>query len=398
MAYAPPQITSAGLVIPSFNDIQQSLIDTYQTIYGTTVYLGNDSADYQWISAIAQKLYDNMTLGVLSYNSRSPLTAVGVDLDGVVKINGIARNTGSPSTVVLTLSGTAFAEVTNGQVADVNGIIWALPQTVTIGSGGNVNVTAVCEQNGAISAVPGTVTTPVGGFTAGWTGVTNSGSAVVGTPTEADSQLRGRQSVSVALPSETRLAGTTAGLLATPGVTRVNVLENQTSSTDGFGNESHSLTCVVEGGADLAVATSIFTNRGIGCNTLGATVPTMTEVVVTDPNSGNTTTIGFVRPTDVPIYVSLTVNGLTPAFTTATQAAIIAALVTYLNSLAIGEVVSYTAIVSVAMSQNPNLSAPIYSVTALTTGVASSPVGTTDIDLDFYQVSEGITGNIVLTT
>ncbi len=398
MAYAAPTITSAGLTVPSFSDIQESLLQAYQSIYGSTAYLGNDSSDYQWISALALKLSDNMSLCQLAYNARSPLTAIGVDLDSIVKLNGIARLSASASTAVLTLTGTAGTVINNGIISDVNGILWALPSSVTIGTGGTISVTAACQQSGAVSAAPNTITIPVGGFTAGWTGVTNPSAAVLGTPVESDSQLRARQSISTALPSSTRLAGTKAEIEAVPGVTRTNVLENQTSVTDSYGNESHSLTCVVEGGTNLAVATAIFTNRGIGCNTLGATATTMTEVPVTDPNSGNVTTIGFIRPTYIPIYINLTVNGLTSAFTTATQTAIINALVTYLNSLEIGETVSYSALMAIAMSQNASLVSPSYSVTAMTTGVSSPPTGTSDINLTFYQVAQGSSSNINLTT
>ncbi len=398
MAYAAPTITSAGLTVPSFSDIQESLLQAYQSIYGSTAYLGNDSSDYQWISVVALKLSDNMSLCQLAYNARSPLTAIGVDLDSIVKLNGIARLSASASTAVLTLTGTAGTVINNGIVSDVNGILWALPSSVTIGTGGTISVTATCQQSGVVSAAPNTITIPVGGFTAGWTGVTNPSAAILGTPVESDSQLRARQSISTALPSSTRLAGTQAEIEAVSGVTRTNVLENQTSATDGYGNESHSLTCVVEGGTDLAVATAIFTNRGIGCNTLGATATTMTEVPVTDPNSGNVTTIGFIRPTYIPIYINLTVNALTSAFTTATQTAIINALVTYLNSLEIGETVSYSALMAIAMSQNASLVSPSYSVTAMTTGVSSSPTGTSDISLAFYKVAQGSSLNINLTT
>jgi uncharacterized phage protein gp47/JayE len=397
MAYSPPVITAAGLIVPSFTDIQNALIEAYQSIYGSTTYLGNDSADYQWVSSIALKLNDNCGLCQLAYNARSPLTAIGADLDSVVKLNGIARLSSTSSTAVLTLTGTAGTVITNGVVADVNGILWSLPNTVTISFGGSVNASATCQQSGPVSAAPNTITNPVGGFTAGWTSVTNAGPAVVGTPTEQDSHLRARQAISVALPSETRLAGTEAEVQAVPGVTRTNILENQSSVTDAFGNESHSLTCVVEGGADLAVATAIFTNRGIGPNTQGATIPTMTIVPVTDPNSGNITNIGFVRPTYVPIYVSISVHGLSSAFTTTTQANIVLFLINYLNSLEIGEEVTQSALYGIALLTMPTLLQPIFSIRSLTLGTAPSPVGTNDITLEFFQVAEGVSGNVILT-
>jgi hypothetical protein len=151
-------ITAAGLSVPLFSDIQTSLLDSYQAVYGSTVYLGNDSADYQWISSIALKLNDAMALCQLAYAARSPLTAVGADLDSIVKLNGIARLPSSSSTAVLTLSGLSGTVINNAIVADVNGVLWSLPSVVVIGPPGYVNITAVCQQGGAVSAAAGTIT------------------------------------------------------------------------------------------------------------------------------------------------------------------------------------------------------------------------------------------------
>jgi uncharacterized phage protein gp47/JayE len=377
MAYAAPVVTAAGLSVPSYADIRGSLTASYQTIFGQTTYLGNDAADYQWISAVALKLSDNCSLCQLDYNNRAPLTAIGAALDSLVKLNGLARKTASFSSVILTLTGTAFATITNGIVADANGIYWLLPSTVTIGVAGTVSVSAICQQAGPVSANAYTITTPVGGFTGGWTSVTNPSAAVVGTPIETDSQLRARQSLSVALPSLTRLAGTIAGIAAVPGVSLYNVVENQTNVTDSYGNTGHSITAVVQGGTDLAVATAIYDNRGIGPNTQAATVPTMTIVPVTDETSGNITDIGFVRPVGVPIFVGISIHGLTGvAPTSAVTASIITALVAYLNNLQIGEEVTQSALYGAALSVIPNLAQPIFSIRGLTLGTAASALFT----------------------
>jgi hypothetical protein len=175
------------------------------------------------------------------------------------------------------------------------------------------------------------------------------------------------------------LAGTTAEVNAVSGVTRTNILENQTGTTDSFGNLGHSLTCVVEGGTDLAVATAIFTNRGIGPNTQGATVPTMTIVPVTDPNSGNITDIGFVRPTYVDVFIGIAIHGLTAAYTTATQAAIVAALVAYLNSLSIGEEVTQSALYFAAGAVNASQTQPTFSIRELTLGTSAGGLFTATV-------------------
>ena len=124
---------------------------------------------------------------------------------------------------------------------------------VTLGATGSLVVTATCQTPGAITPALGDlslIATPQ----AGWVSVVNNSTAQVGQPVEADAQLKARQALSVASPSQTMLAGTVAGIAALSGVTRYNVLENPTNVTDGNGTPAHSITCVVEGGADSSVA------------------------------------------------------------------------------------------------------------------------------------------------
>jgi len=388
MSYSAPQVTAAGLSIPSYNDILNYLLDNFRQIYGQTVYLQPDSPDYQFISVMALALSDAEQAAQLSYNNRSPNFAIGAALDSLVKLNGISRKLATQSTCQVTLTGTPGAIILNGICVDVNGNKWDLPASVTIGGGGTVTITATCEISGAVNALIGQIN---GIFTpqAGWTSVNNSTAAVLGQPIETDAQLRGRQALSVELPSQTLLAGTVAAIAATPGVTRYNVLENATGGVDAFGNPPHSVTAVVENGADLDVATAIYNNRGIGPLTNASSTGGATPVTVNvpDPNTGIVTPIGFSRPNYVQIYVTVNAHLLTGG-TTATITAIQVALTKYLNSLQIGELVSYSALIAVAMSVNANLSAPIVLVETLFLGTSPGPVGTADIAVLFTQVAQ----------
>jgi uncharacterized phage protein gp47/JayE len=376
------------------------MLDSYQAIYGSTTYLGNDSADYQWVSSVALKIFDNMMLCQLSYNNRSPVTAIGSALDAIVKLNGIRRIAPTFSTVTLLLGGTPGAQVFNAVIQDINGVQWALPSVVTIGSSGTISAVATCNQAGAISAEPNTVNTPVNGFSSNWTSVTNPVAASVGTVPESDSDLRARQAVAVATPSSTRLEGTEAAIEAISGVTRTNTLENQLSVTDTYGNASHSITCVVEGGADSDIALAIYNNKGIGANTLGGN-PAATQVVVPviDPNTGNTTSIGFYRPTYIPIFVALSIHDLlTGNYNSTMQINIKNAVANYLENLQIGEIVTQSALYGVALSVMADLTKPDFSIRALFLGTAASPTGTADIPMTFYQVAQGSVANVTITS
>jgi len=399
MAYVAPSVGPAGLTIPSYQDILADNLAGFQNIYGSNQYVGPDSEIYQFISILSLKMADICQGLQLAYNQANPLTAIGVGLDRLVKLNGIARLPFTYSTAVLTITGVVGTIIVNGVAQDTNGNQWALPASVTIPIGGSIAATATCNAPGNIVAEPGQISiiaSPVGG----WKGVTNAAASISGNPIESDSELRARQSISVALPSKTMLAGTVAAIAALTGVTRYNVLENPTGSTDSYGNPAHSVTAVVEGGTQLDIATAIYDNRGIGCLTngliSGASTPETVTVLVTDPDTGYQMNISYLTPVYVPIYVSASIHGLA-GYTSATLTAIQTALVNYLNSLQIGEMVTLSALYAAAMSVMTNFSNPEFSIRALTFGESASPVGTTDIVLTFNQVASGITANVILT-
>ena len=408
-AYVAPYIDSvAGMVIPSYASILAWRISQYQAIYPQVVYIGTDTAKYQELSIDALCAYDCNLGSQLAYNARSPLTAVGSDLDSIVKMNGIARLVATFSTSPETLTGVPGTVITGGMITDTQGYSWAVPSPVTIPSGGSVIVSATCQTEGAIQAAAGTITTMSGGTTAGWTGATNPSAALPGAPTEADSQLRARQAISVAAPALTRLAATIAAIAAVPGVTRYatgtptpdsgpgSSIENPTASIDFWGNPPHSISMVVEGGTDLAVATAIFQKRGLGVYTNPDSTAGSTSVPVTDPNTGTVMTIGYQRPTYVPIYVTMVLHGLT-GYTSAVLTLVQNAIVAYLNGLQIGETVTFSSLYSVAQSVMPNLLNPQFSVTSLFTGITASPSGTTNITLNYYQVAQGIAANVIVS-
>ena len=71
------------------------------------------------------------------------------------------------------------------------------------------------------------------------------------------------------------------------------------------------------------------------------------------PFTGTITTMGFQTPTYVPIYATMVIHGLT-GYTSAVLTAIQSAIVSYLNSLQIGETVTFSSLYSVAQSVMPS--------------------------------------------
>lgn len=391
MAYFAPYIDETGLHIPTYNDILEKRIADAKAIFGQDIYLGNDAADYQSIAVESLALSECMQAIQYAYNQMSPVTAIGVGLSSLVQLNGLTRQPASYSTCDVTLTGTAAATITNGKVLDIAGKTWDLPASVTLSpAGGGVYsalVTATCEEIGAINAVPGDISI-IGTPTAGWTGVTNASVAIAGVAVETDAELRERQAISVALPSQTMLAGTIAGIASLASVTRYKVYENATSSTH-FGDSGvpfegspvHSITPVVEGGEIEDIAQIIYANRGIGCYTDGDIV---TDIV--DSIFESTVPIRFYRPEYVPIYVELSIHALTGYLTT-TADDIKAAVSAYINMLEIGQTLTVSSVIAAAMSVMVDFTKPTFSIYATLIGTSLSPaLEAVDIEVGYKEV------------
>ena len=393
-SYFPPNIDSSGLHLPAYSDVIDNFVENAQSIYGSDIYIENDAADYQLLSILARALNDALQTAQMAYNSRSPLTSIGVALDSIVKLNGLIRKAASYSTCQITLTGTAGTAIDNGVVQDVNGVKWDLPAVVTIPVVGTITVSAVCETIGDIAALAGTlnqIATP----TSGWISVTNSNAAVLGQPAESDSLLRSRQAISTKLPSLTLLDGTKAAIAALSSVTRWQVYENYTNVIDINGLNPHSIWAVVEGDIDDNIANAIYYNKSIGCGLNGTTT-----VQVTDVNYGTVCNVSFSRPTYVPIYVNVSVKLLTGG-SSAYILAIQAAIANYLNDLQIGENVTISGLYGAAMAIMPNLLVPVFSITSLTAGRTLSPApSTTDITIAFNEVAESVVSpaSVVVTS
>lgn len=395
MSYFSPYIDKSGLHVPTYADILEDMIATMKTIYGDDIYLGNDSADYQFLSIFALKTADTLQAVKQAYNSRSPSTAIGAALDSIVKLNGISRKGAGYSTCQVTLSGTAYTEIKNGSAKDQNGVVWNLPASVVIGEDGTVTCTATCSASGAVSATPGDISV-INTPTYGWKAITNTASAVLGNDEETDAELRVRQTKSVANPSQTMLQGTLGAIIAVANVARATVYENDTNLNtvdkdyNPHGFPAHSVTCVVEGGADEDIAEAILYHKGVGCYTNGDT-----EIAVTDEN-GYVNNIRFYRPTYVPVFVKVTIKKYS-GYLASIMSSIQKAVYEYLASLEIGQTVSISMLTAIVMNCNTSQTAPTFGVSSIKIGRKASSVTAADISMTYKEVAEAVYENTEVT-
>lgn len=382
-------ISSTGISAPSYNDILSSLTASFQSIYGTDIYVDPDSQDGQWLAIIAQAINDANSATIAVYNAYSPATAQGANLSSVVKINGISRNVSSASTVDVLVGGQVGQTITAGLVSDPNKNQWALPASVLIPSAGEITVTATCQTPGAITLLDGTAL-EILNPQLGWQSAVAASDASDGSPVEMDAALRQRQTTSTAIPSLTVLEGIVGAVANVSGVTRYVAYENDTKTTDANGITANAIALVVEGGDAVAIATAIASKKTPGGPTFGSTSETVTNIY------GMPITINFSRPTDQAITVAIAMKALS-GYSSATGVLVQNAVSAYINVVAIGggsaQAVEWDACIAAAKSVAGGTTFKISSLTLTGPGGAGTP----DVPLAFNQAAFCTPSSVVLT-
>jgi uncharacterized phage protein gp47/JayE len=250
-----------------------------------------------------------------AYNSKDPNKSRGVELNVVSALTGTFRSDGTPSNVALTLGGVAGTVILAGKIVEstVDQTQWTIDANVTIGVGGTVTAAATAVVSGTTQADIGTITKIVD-TVGGWQTVTNPSVATSGTNEETDSQLRIRRAVSVSRPGNAQVDSMLGEILATEGVRRAVIYENDTGVVQPVtGLPAHSIAPIVDGGTDEDVAKSIFIKKNPGVTLYAAG----TSVVVPDVYNkypSNKKDITFSRPSyvDMIVSVSITSDGSLP--------------------------------------------------------------------------------------
>ena len=387
MAYYAPYIDTAGIHVPTYEDIRDDLIASMKQIFGQDIYLDDDSQDYQQISIFAKKIFDTNSLAVLVYNNRTANTAIGTGLDNLCALVGIKRKPATYSTCQLTINGEPGTIINDGQASDGTNL-WDLPKTVTIPDNGIITVEATSHEKGYIAALPNSiniVVTPV----YGWLGVTNTYQANPGNDAETDASLRARYAVSTQAPADSIFESLLASLKQVAGVTKVRGYENDTGVADSNGLPAHSVTFVVEGGDNTDIATEIYYKKTPGCYTNGTTA-----VNLTSP-TGNITVIRFYRPTYKTVYVKVFVKKLT-GYNDNYATDIKNAIVDYISGLDLAETVYRSILWSVAIGQMGSITSPEYSVTDIKTSTDGSSYSQADVSMLFNESAFTETAKVVV--
>ena len=375
-----------GFTPKRLDEILEEVNQGSKDIFGESLNVSPSSPDGQMNGLNASARADLWDLVNITYTSFDPAAAQGTALSRLVLLNGISRLPATKSTAVCTFTGLENTNIPIGfRVAVASlGDIFVTTQAGTIPVSGTLDLTMEAEEFGPVQAEANTLTNIVNPLN-GVISVTNALSADLGSNEESDQELRIRQILSTAIPSQNLIDSLYASLLQLDGVNKnAYVYENDTSATDARGLPPHSFNVVIKGGDDTEIAQTIFKSKTPGVLSFGTTT-----IQITD-SQGFTRDIAFSRPILIPIYVTINTNQ-TAGFPANGVDLIKQAIIDYaLINILIGQPVERTRLFT------PINSVQGHSVQSLFIGLTPSPTGTSDIAIPFNALAEFLTANIVV--
>lgn len=450
MAYG---ILPEGFAMKPFDAIVDEMVADLRPTWGASYDFSEGSPDGQLLRAVARQIHrGGWQLAEAVYKSRDRDSATGQALDALLLITGTLRPDPAWSTVTLTLTGSAGTTVAaDARVKTASsGVVfltteektltaltaWAGSTAYVLGdrrsnggrsyvcitagtsaSSGGPSGTAADITDGAVhwrhlgsgsaaadvearSVDYGPVLATSGDLTVidtvigGWAGVINLLDADPGRLVATDGEARLLSDADVFRAGATVPDAIRQTLVNVTGVTEVTVFINDTDTTDGAGVPPHAVECLVTGGDDQAIRDALLAEAiAAGIVTYGGVTGTATDSV------GTAHTVRFSRPTEVPIYVALSLDKIAHkasdpgTYPSDGDAQVVAAVVAYGDKLPSGWDVRARKVGAQAEGI-----AGVLAVTACNIGTSPSPSSSTTISITSRQRAVFDTSRVTVTS
>lgn len=339
---------------------------------------------------------------------------VAAELEIADATNTTQLHTGSTTNTSFTTSGPATYDV-SGLTGDIT-----IEYRLRSGDGAtSVEMTdATVEKGGetatkaAVEAIEGGVDGNVGANTlvvmpdppSGVESATNPASTSGGTDREEDDELRQRAQEELAQGSRASAPALVNSVQGLDGVTSVSIFVNDTNTdnTGSGGLPEHSFEIVAAGGNTNEIGGAILETKAAGDTSYGGANGTKTTASDVELPNGQTLDVDFSRPSEVQIYVDVTVDK-TDEY--AGDDELKDAIVEYIggirtsgtdvDGLDVGENVIYTELMAqIQMVEG------VYDVPTLEVGTSADPTGTSNITIADSEIatSDGTDSSLTVTT
>ncbi|HEN3471984.1 TPA: baseplate J/gp47 family protein [Yersinia enterocolitica] len=302
------QFNNNGLEIDTFRDLFQTLSDAYKGIYGQDIDLDQESPDGQRVAIEAQARTDIEASLQWLYSQMDPDFNTGDMQQIIAKLHGLYLRPGFRSQRDLNVATDRPVFLYSGyKIRDQSNQVWFVRQNVTIPAG-TTTVTFFAQDFGKVTGLIAdtfTQLTPELGVLS----ITADAVAVVGRDEETPEEFRQRRNRSLENPATGSTGAIFAKVAQLPGVTDLNIGENDTKVDNPVtGIPANSIWLVVEGGAVSDIVEVMIKQKGGGTGVKGEVTGRYIETLVRP--DGSTLPIAhdmqFDRPIYIPLHISLT--------------------------------------------------------------------------------------------
>ena len=255
-------------------------------------------------------------------------------LNGLADLSGVTVSGTFGAGFVITFAGNDGKQdqpllliTSNTLVNGVTPVVPTMTETVTGVPQGSVSMTAI--DAGQTSAPRGSATV-IETLIAGLNRTINTVDGLVGRNIETDNQLRTRRANSLQIAGAGTVDAIRSRLAALEGVIAALVFENTALVDDIDGRPPKCFEAVVQGGEDQEITQTVWDTKPAGILTYGST----SGVAVDD--LGNNHVVNWSRPTEVPIYIDITITKDFD-YPADGDTQVENALIAFINALGIGE-------------------------------------------------------------
>lgn len=263
----------------------------------------DDTIAQQFAAIIAEAIARTENAAAELADWRDPKTARDVGLSHLVQINAIQRKNGAGAILKMRLigdggtvipAGTRFGNADGSRVFETNLDAYIDKERET-------EVLATCTTFGLYAPEPGEVSAMLTAIP-GLASAQNVETVSEGAEEETDEELRRRQQQSTNATSYRQIEAIRAAVYNITGVTFCRAYQNSGLETDERGIPGKSISLVVKGGDDDAIADALYYRVPIGIGYHGDTAVNVRD------RFGLASAVRFQRPIEKPIHVRLTLS------------------------------------------------------------------------------------------
>lgn len=404
-------LTNKGYDRPELNDLRTDINALFVKYFGDGIDM-DDSQTTGLLAGVLSEFSEELEeLGQGVYNAMFVLKSNGANLDDLAAEEDVYRKPATFAVVDLQLDGYVDTDTPTDipegtQFSTPDGQIFVTAADVKISTaasytdaGGNLQplidedgnplgratVVANALESGTAGNVMSNTITNAEESLDGFAAVTNLQAATGGGDIENDDTLRLRVLANRESKPNSTVSGIETAIKNVIGVQDVRLVNNQTMTTDSFGNPAKSLHLYVIGGDDATIAQTYFDHLPPVTNTVGSVVGAATDV------GGSEYIVMFDRAETVPVYVEidLTVDG-TQFDTDNGPIQIKQAVMNYFDTLKMGGKVLYSKLFSPAY-----IPAGVKDAT-VKLGISADALNTADITTSAFQLPVTVANNITI--